>query len=184
MRLFIVVAALAVSACATGRDAVSPIIPVGVHVDRAFAAVGEHRFVLKEVADAHQHIYAVSNASGEVQRLLWIQHEGYLPHVDDAYNYPHTRVVTHGGLEFDVSIGTWDAGPVAGSDRARAFELLTARNLKVSLPSRRVRLVHVPRHNPRTELMVIYAEPGADESADDALLARALQSFTVKPAYR
>lgn len=166
-------------ACCAAQDAelASPFLPVRVRVSPSFRFVGSQTFVLREVAEVEQHLYAIANG-GEVERLVWIQFERYLPHVDSQYAYPKERVTSLGGLEFDLNVRAYDKPPDAGSDRARAYELLAAHGLRFGIPATRVRLVHVPDNNRRAEVMIIYAERGSP-SGDEAL-ARALNSVTVR----
>jgi hypothetical protein len=51
---------------------------VRIRVDQAFRYIGAQRFILREVADAEQHVF-VDSAGGKVTRMYWIQFEKYLP---------------------------------------------------------------------------------------------------------
>ena len=147
-----------------------------VQVAPDYRAVGQQTFVIGATAEAEQHLY-VAARRGTVQRLVWVQYEHFLPDNDHHYNYPHERVVTIGGRAFDVHIREYTTPPDDGSDRAKVLELLAAHGLRLPLPAKRVRLVHVAEDK-RSEVMIIYAEAGTP--GDDELLERALQSFRTR----
>src|SRR5262245_25581038 len=81
--------------------------------------LGADRWELYGVADCELHVFVEADAEKNVQRLYWVQFEGYLPTKPDmkhAYDSPkHTKI---GGLDFYVD--TWvrpkDAETRSGSD--------------------------------------------------------------------
>ena len=166
---------LLLTACVSSTAVQSPLLPLRVHVDPQFRFVGEQRFILRGNADVTQHLFLDDTSS----RLIWIQYERYLPAATGEYNYERAKVVRIGRLEFDVHVRQYVAPPDdPESDRARVWQLLEAKGRHFEVPATRVRLVHVPRNDPRSELMIIYAERGAiaDEAA---LLERATAAFAI-----
>ena len=134
-----------------------------VDVSRSFRYAGAHRFILKGVADAEQHAFAEADPTGQVQRFLWFQFESLLPGATGAYDYGTDAAVTIGGREWRASVRRYTTPPEPDGDQAQLYRLFARRNLRPSLPALRVRLVHLPPGDRRSELMIIYAEatPGA-----------------------
>ena len=153
----------------------APPAPIEITVNPRFRFVGEQSFLLKNVADARQRIYAVAGVTGEVDQLVWVQYEqmrsgrGYDYHQDDQTSF--------GGFPFALNVRTYTAPPEKDSDRARVYELLAAHGLRMPADATRVRLVYVPPENPRSEAMIIYAERGSPDR--DAIVSRAKSAVTV-----
>jgi len=157
-----------------------------VDVSRSFRHAGAHRFILKGVADAEQHAFAEADPLGQVQRLLWFQFESLLPAATGVYDYSKDTAVTIGGREWRASVRRYAAPPEPDGDQAQLYAILARRNLRPPLPALRVRLVHVPPGDQRSELMIIYAEatdattaPTAAESA--GIIARAQAALRFHP---
>jgi len=134
---------------------------VRIEVPREARYVGADRFVLLGIADCELHVFVEADAQHRVQRLYWIQFEGYLPSRPDLHHrYESPRHETVAGMDFYVD--TWvspetprDFEP--DSDVAHLRRLLAANGY--TLPrTRSVRLVHLLDDAKRKELMVIYAE--------------------------
>jgi hypothetical protein len=123
--------------------------------------VGADRWILYGVADCEIQVFVEVDATNTVQRLYWVQFEGYIPSRPDAkYQYPFTQSTTIGGLQFDVRtrVGP-NSGPTrAGSDQEHVRTLLAAKDYKLPEAFMSVRLVHLPDPEKRKELMIIYAE--------------------------
>jgi hypothetical protein len=147
-----------------------------------FAYVGGQRFILGGSADAEQHLFVVADSARVVQRLYWIQLEEYLPRETGAYDYSADSVVTIDGFALAANFRTYGGPPDPGSDRARAFEYLTARGYTVSQGATRVRLVWLPESPARREVMIIYLETVASAAADPhgAFLARAADALSLE----
>jgi hypothetical protein len=123
--------------------------------------VGADRWILYGVADCEIQVFAEVDATNTVQRLYWIQFEGYIPSRPDAkYQYPFTQSTTISGLLFDVRtrVGPNSGPSRAGSDQEHVRTLLAAKNYKLPEAFMSVRLVHLPDSEKRKELMIIYAE--------------------------
>jgi hypothetical protein len=127
--------------------------------------VGADRWILYGIADCELHAFVESDSQEDdqksVQRLYWVQFEGYLPSKPDlkhTYDSPqHTQI---GGLDFFVD--TWvrprNAASEAGSDREHIDSLIQARGYKMPAGMMYVRLVHLLDNQKRKELMIIYGE--------------------------
>lgn len=157
--------------------------PATVRVPASAEYLGNRRWVLYGYADCDLHVYAQKDDKGVVQRLYWIQSEGYIPsrpELTHAGDYAKSRVLEMDGLDFHLD--TWgramsDEAP-AGSDLEQVEQLVAA--AKLSLPPHMafVRLVHLPDAAQRKELMLIYAERAeTDATPDDSVIARTRQAI-------
>lgn len=123
--------------------------------------VGAHRWNLYDVADCELHAFVEAGANKNVQRLYWVQFEGYLPAKPEmSYQYDSPQHTTIGGLDFYVD--TWvraNNAPVrAGSDREHVEALVSAKGYRMPAGMMYVRLVHLLDQQRRRELMIIYGE--------------------------
>src|SRR5690349_816164 len=74
---------------------------IKVEFPSAAKYVGASRWNLYDIADCELHAFVEADAQMRVQRLYWIQFEGYLPSKPDtAYTYDSPRHATIGGLDF------------------------------------------------------------------------------------
>jgi hypothetical protein len=132
-----------------------------VHLPEAAHYVGADRWVLYGIADCELHAFVEADAQKNVQRLYWIQFEGYLPSKPDlAHTYDSPRHTTIGGLDFFVD--TWPRANGAktdpGSDREHIEALIRAKGYTMPAGMMYVRLVHLLDEKKRKELMIIYGE--------------------------
>jgi hypothetical protein len=147
-----------------------------------FKYAGGQRFLLYGVAEAEQHFYTQSDASGKIERFYWIQFEHYLPSNKHQYDYPSKRTFNLGGLTFiyDTAAFSDYAGAQGNpeSDGAKARVLLKKTGLVLPTATARIRMVHLTDSSKRSELMIIYGEaldgkapPNSEEGleADDQL---------------
>jgi hypothetical protein len=140
------------------RDpAVTIKLPDGVHY------VGAARWDLYGICDAELHVFVEADAHQQVQRLYWIQFEGYLPDNNHQYAYPFTETTVHGGQVFDVSasFGPTNKPSRAGSDRERVLALVEQAGYHLPPEQVNVRLVNMLDDSRRKELMFIYLEDAA-----------------------
>jgi hypothetical protein len=157
-----------------------------VDVSRSFRYAGAHRFILKGVADAEQHAFAEADPTGKVQRFLWFQFESLLPAASGVYDYSKDLAVTIGGREWRADVRRYTTPPEPDGDQAQLYAILARKNLRQPLPALRVRLVHLPPGDRRSELMIIYAEATDGTSAPTAaesegIVARALAALRFHP---
>ncbi len=134
---------------------------VRIELPKAAQYVGADRFVLYEIADCELHVFVEADAQKKVQRLYWVQFEGYLPSKPELkHTYDSPRHAQIGGLDFyvDTSISTRDSKSKNGSDGEHVRALLRAKGYLRPESMASVRLVHLLDESKRQELMIIYAE--------------------------
>jgi hypothetical protein len=150
-------------------------------VREPFTYVGGQRFILGGTADAEQHLFVVADPAKVVQQLYWIQIEELLPGKGDAYDYSSDSTVAFSGFSLPANFRTYTTPAGAGSDRARAFEYITARGYTIPSGGTRVRLVHLPETRSRREVMVVYFEssPRAATDPHALLLERAARGLAL-----
>lgn len=144
-----------------------------IQVQRDFRYAGAQRFILRGVADAEQHAFAATDASGMIERFYWFQFESLLPAAKGAYDYSKDAALSLAGLNWQTSVRRYAAPPEPDGDQAALYTLFAAKGWRQPLPALRARLVYVPDPERRIELMIIYAEastsaapPTAKESAE------------------
>jgi hypothetical protein len=121
--------------------------------------VGADRWVLYGIADCELHAFVEVGAKGYVQRLYWIQFEGYLPTRPELkHSYDSVRHATLGGLDFYVDTWVEETKDEPGSDSEHIKALIQASGYKLSDAMISVRLVHLLDDRQRQELMIIYSE--------------------------
>ena len=134
---------------------------VKIELPRAVTYVGSSRWNLYDVADCELHAFAEADSQKRVERLYWIQFEGYLPSKPElAHTYDSPRHLTIAGMDFYVD--TWvrknDAEVIPGSDREHIESLLQKKGYTNPPSMMYVRLVHLLDPQKRRELMIIYGE--------------------------
>jgi len=123
--------------------------------------VGADRWILYGIADCELHAFVEAGPDKNVQRLYWIQFEGYLPSKPDlAHTYDSPRHTKIGGLDFFVD--TWPRADgeksQPGSDREHIEALIRSKGYSMPAGMMYVRLVHLLDEKKRRELMIIYGE--------------------------
>ena len=175
---------------------------VRIELPKAAQYVGADRWVLYGIADCELHAFVEADGPGKVQRLYWVQFEGYLPSRPDLHHtYDSPKHASIGGLDFYVDswVRAKDATAESGSDREHIDALVQAKGYRIP-EMMYVRLVHLLDNEKRKELMIIYGEdlaPAGFTAADlskggkahdrwpgiaDALLERAERRITIEPA--
>ena len=134
---------------------------VRIELPKAAQYVGADRWVLYGIADCELHAFVEADAQKNVQRLYWIQFEGYLPSRPDLrHSYDSPKHTTIGGMDFYVD--TWvrakGATTESGSDREHIEALVRARGYRMPEAMMYVRLVHLLDEEKRKEFMIIYGE--------------------------
>jgi hypothetical protein len=133
---------------------------VRIELPKSVHYVGADRWVLYGIADCELHAFVEADSQRKVERLYWVQFEGYLPSKPRLkHQYDSPRHTTIGGLDFYVD--TWtratDEKATAGSDLEHIKSLIREKGYKLPAGMMYVRLVHLMDQK-RKELMVIYAE--------------------------
>lgn len=144
--------------------------------DDGLEYVGSSEFVLYGVADAAIHVFVALGDQRRVQRLYWIQFEGYLPTVDRSYDYDASQGRTEiGGHQYYEDAWVWNLNAVdirAGSDTEHVLELLREHELVLGPELIGLRLVRLDAER-RKELMIVYLEDlRASRLSADALSGR------------
>lgn len=134
---------------------------VQIELPKSVHYVGADRWVLYDIADCELHAFVESDLRKNVQRLYWVQFEGYLPTKPDLkHEYDSPRHSTIGGMDFYVD--TWvrpnNAQTQKGSDREHIEALVREKGYRMPAGMMYVRLVHLLDEQKRKELMIIYGE--------------------------
>ncbi len=178
---------------------------VRVGLPKAAQYAGADRWVLYGIADCELHAFVEADAQKNVQRLYWVQFEGYLPSRPDLHHtYDSPKHAIIGGLDFyvDTWVRTKDTTIESGSDREHIEALVRANGYRMPQAMMYVRLVHLLDKEKRKELMIIYGDdlgPTGLTAAEvneggkfhdrwpgmaDALLEDAKRRITIEPANR
>src|SRR3984893_8188849 len=133
--------------------------------------VGADRWVLYGIADCELHAFVEADGQNNLQRLYWVQFEGYLPTKPELkHNYDSPLHATISGMDFYVD--TWvranDAEIQPGSDREHIEVLIRAKEYKMPAGMMYVRFVHLLDEQKRKELMIIYGEDVASSGVTAA----------------
>jgi hypothetical protein len=134
---------------------------VRIRLPKSVQYVGADRWVLYDMADCELHAFVDADQRKNVQRLYWVQFEGYLPTRPKLkHQYDSPRHVTIGGLDFYVD--TWvesnDTKEKPNSDGEHIEALIRSKGYKLPAGMMCVRLVHLLDKQKRKELMIIYEE--------------------------
>jgi len=134
---------------------------VRIELPKSVQYVGADRWVLYGIANCELHAFVEADREQEVQRLYWVQFEGYLPSKPELHHrYDSPRHTTIGGLDFYVD--TWvpvnSDKVTAGSDTEHIEALIRTHRYKMPSGMMYVRLVHLLDAQKRKELMIIYGE--------------------------
>lgn len=153
--------------------------PLRMQVAPELRYLGSFLFDLKTIARVERHIF-VETENALVRRMLVLQFEGFLPHVDDVYRYALTDPRELGGETYGrraslLSVIEERAGsPDAEMTHTAIF--LEAKGLV--LPDRHAvaRFARIVGEDRRRELLIFYHEC---DGAVDGILGRAEQAFTL-----
>lgn len=123
--------------------------------------LGASRWVLYGMADCELHVFVDADVQKNVQRLYWVQFEGYLPTRPELHHtYDSPQHVNIGGLDFYVD--TWaqarDSKTEPGGDGEHVRALIHDQGYTRPADMGYVRLVHLLDAQKRQELMLIYGE--------------------------
>ena len=134
---------------------------VRIRLTKPARYVGADRWVLYDIADCELHLFVDADSKMNVQRLYWVQFEGYLPTRPELkHTYDSPRHTNLGSMDFYVD--TWVRGKDAemrpGSDGEHVVALLRTKGYHMPDGMTYVRLVHLLDGRKRQELMIIYAE--------------------------
>jgi len=134
---------------------------VRIQLPKTVQYLGSVRWPLYDIADCELLAFVETDSNKTVERLYWVQFEGYLATKPDLhYQYDSPRHSTIGGLDFYVD--TWvrpdGAQTRPGSDREHIETLIRSKGYKMPAGMMYVRLVHLLDEQKRKELMIVYGE--------------------------
>ena len=156
----------------TGNVIVSPRDPkIRIELPTPVHYVGADRFVLYDIADCEIHAFVEAGSDKNVQRLYWVQFEGYLPVKPDLHHtYDSPRHANIGGLDFyiDTWVRNQTDSTTSGSDLEHIQALIRSKGYKLPTGMMSVRLVHLLDEQKRKELMIIYSEDVASTGSTAA----------------
>jgi hypothetical protein len=97
-----------------------------IRLPRAALYLGGVRWSLFGIADCEIHVFAQVGAHRVIQRLYWVQFEGFLPEMPELRHTYHDEVRPVWGTEFYVraDFGPTDRVPKAGSDAEHVAQLV------------------------------------------------------------
>jgi hypothetical protein len=149
-------------------------------VPKSVRYVGADRWDLYGIADCELHAFVDADRQENIERLYWVQFEGYLPSKPTLkHTYDSPRHATIGGMDFYVD--TWvrpkDAAIEPGSDREHIEALIRSQGYKMPAGMMYVRLVHLLDEQKRKELMIIYGEDLAPTGHTAADLQKGGKSY-------
>lgn len=153
---------------------------VRIELPKSVQYVGADRWILYDIADCELHAFVETGVSQRVERLYWVQFEGYVPskpELKHTYNSP--RHASLGGMNFYVD--TWVRGHNAetppGSDIEHIQKLIRSHGYNMPDGMMSVRLVHLLDEQKRKELMIIYSEDVALSGLTAADLQKGGKAF-------
>lgn len=134
---------------------------VRIELPKSAEYVGADRWVLYDIADCEVHAFVEADQQKRVQRLYWVQFEGYVPRRPELkHTYDSPRHAQLGGEDFYVD--TWvrakDEETRPGSDREHMEALIRTKGYTIPAGMMYLRLVHLLDEAKRKELMIIYGE--------------------------
>jgi hypothetical protein len=158
---------------------------VRIELPKSVQYAGADRWVLYGIADCELHAFVEADGKKNVQRLYWVQFEGYLPtrpELKHTYNSP--RITKRGDMDFYVDSGVRSDNAVAkaDSDLEHIQVLIRAKGYKLPAGMMSVRLVHLLDEEKRKELMIIYGEDVAPTGFTAAELLPSGKAYERWPA--
>jgi len=153
---------------------------VRIELPTSVKYIGADRWILYEIADCEVQVFVDSDTQKNVQRLYWVQFEGYIPSKPELkHTYDSPRHTNIGGLDFFVD--TWvrqkDAPSRGGSDRQHVETLIRNHGYIMPEGMAYLRLVHLLDESKRKELMIIYGEDLAPTGFSAADLEQSGKSY-------
>jgi len=195
---------------ATAHGVVSNVLPKArISLPATAQYAGEDHFLLYGIADCHIYAFVDADPRKRVERLYWVQFEGYVPSMRKLHHrYTSKRHASLGGMDFYVDTWTEKAAEAArtpdltalkafirsrgyalpgnmasGSDEQHVLALLRRRGYAMPADTNSVRLVHL-MDSARKELMIIYSEAASSSRELNAaerkqLIRRALSRIQI-----
>jgi hypothetical protein len=160
---------------------------VRIELPKSVQYLGADRWVLYGIADCELHAFVEADRDKNVQRLYWVQFEGYVPTRPELkHTYDSPEITQLGGVNFYVD--TWvrpnNAATRPGSDLEHIAALIGRSGYKLPAGMMSVRLVHLLDEQKRKELMIIYSENVAPTGFTAAELLQGGKAYHRWPAIR
>jgi len=134
---------------------------VRIELPKHVRYAGADRWVLFDIADCELHVFVEADAQKKVQRLYWIQFEGYVPSRPELrHDYSRDRAmrVFDRDLFVRARFGSSSEPVKPGSDSEHVRRLLQAQGYTLPPDTINVRFVELLDAAARKELMIIYME--------------------------
>lgn len=134
---------------------------IRLQFDKSFKYIGSQSFILYGVATAEQHFFVDADENKQINRLYWIQFEGYLPDNKHTYRYQSKKKASLGKFEFFADAAARKSGPPSrpDSDSAKFLQFVKEKGYHMAEGDfLSQRLVHLIDDKKRDELMIIYLE--------------------------
>lgn len=133
---------------------------VTITIPKQAIYVGTNRWILYDISDCELHVFVDADANKVIQRLYWIQFEGFVPsrpELKHTYTDPVQQIQ---GIDFYVKsrLGGMDEWDEPGSDSEHVHKMLQSAGFIAPKGMMYVRFVHLLDPQMRKELMVIHAE--------------------------
>ena len=158
---------------------------VRVHLPESAHYMGADRWVLFDIADCELHAFVDSDAQKNVQRLYWVQFEGYVatrPELHHTYDSPRHANLGGWGFYLDSWVRAKGEETRAGSDLQHIVKLIEEKGYRLPAGMMYVRFVHLLDEQKRQELMIIYAEDVGASGHNAAELQKGGRSYDRWPA--
>jgi len=122
--------------------------------------VGANRWILSDNSDCELHVFVEADSNKVIQRLYWIQFEGFVPSRPELKHNYTDPVQQIQGIDFHVKsrFGGMDEWDEPGSDSEHVHKMLESAGFIAPKGMMYVRFVHLLDPQMRKELMVIHAE--------------------------
>jgi hypothetical protein len=134
---------------------------IKILVNPTLSYVGGLTTILDKVTQVEQHHFVVADQSGQVQRLLWFQFEGFMENNERIYKWTIPHKLTLANFEFlhDTSVYDIDTDyrQRPNSDSALVVDFLKGKGFSLAGEAIFKRLVWLSVDK-RNELMIIYSE--------------------------
>lgn len=155
--------------------------------DKTLKYAGSQNFTLYGRAQAEQFYFVEADERQRIRRMFIVQFEGFLPNVNQTYDYPATKIVNIGGQNYIVNASmTPDVAAVLKknpeTDAAQAASFLEGKGFRVGGDVLFQRFIRVVDEAKRHEFILIYIEDlsGTGFTAADLLKGGRAENQTDK----
>jgi len=150
---------------------------ISIRLPEAFIYIGQTAFILHQVAQVDRHHFLDVDSNGDVQRIVILHFESFLPNTDQTFNYkipdpPHLAGPDYRFSATKIRIGaqeyihnTWFFSSDAniqenpGGDLTRTAQLFKEHGYTLPEELKMSRYVRVVGAERKSELILFYMEP-------------------------